>query len=53
MKPLLWFVLVIALAANVFAGVSLESSDRVLVNVLSGVVVLASGTALFALRRRT
>lgn len=53
MKPLLWFVLIAALATNVFASVSVtDSTTQIWVNVTSGVVFLASATTLFTLRRR-
>ncbi|MFG2170597.1 hypothetical protein ACGFMO_04275 [Streptomyces niveus] len=54
MKPLLWTALIAALAANVYASLGLDdSATQIWVNVTSGVVVLASATTLFTLRRRT
>ncbi|MFE7429360.1 hypothetical protein ACF1BP_13160 [Streptomyces sp. NPDC014735] len=53
MKSLLWIVLVAALAANVFAsfGVPKESTQIVL-SVVSGLIVIGSGTGLWMLRDR-
>ncbi|MEV4994890.1 hypothetical protein ACFVTT_11400 [Streptomyces niveus] len=54
MKPLLWFVMIAALAANIYASASVDdSATQIWVNVTSGVVFLASATTLFTLRRRT
>lgn len=54
MKPLLWFVLIAALGANIYASASVDdSATQIWVNVTSGVAVLASATTLFTLRRRT
>ncbi|MFE5846343.1 hypothetical protein ACFQ7N_32500 [Streptomyces niveus] len=53
-KPLLWFVLIAALATNIYASASVDdSATQIWVNVTSGVVFLASATTLFTLRRRT
>ncbi|MFJ1783595.1 hypothetical protein ACIOML_04700 [Streptomyces anulatus] len=51
MKSLLWLVLSAALAANVFLSVAVEESAlRIVLSAVAGVIVLASGGGLWALR---
>ncbi|MFC8624008.1 hypothetical protein [Streptomyces anulatus] len=51
MKSLLWLVLFAALAANVFLGIAVEESGfRIALSAFAGVIVLASGGGLWALR---
>ncbi|MES9504932.1 hypothetical protein ABWJ92_00745 [Streptomyces sp. NPDC000609] len=52
MKALLWFVLCAAIAANVSLNFLVEENGlHIALSVVSGVVVLASGTGLWMLRR--
>ncbi|MFH8471500.1 hypothetical protein [Streptomyces sp. NPDC018000] len=52
MKPLLWTVLVAATAANLFFNLGVKDSGlQIVLSVVSGVVVLASGAGLWMLRR--
>ncbi|GAA2414997.1 hypothetical protein GCM10010433_12510 [Streptomyces pulveraceus] len=52
MKALLWFVLCAAIAANVSLNFLMEENGLYIVlSVVSGVVVLASGAGLWTLRR--
>lgn len=51
MKSLLWLVLSAALAANVFLSVAVEEGGlQIALSVVAGVIALASGAGLWALR---
>lgn len=51
MKSLLWLALSAALVANVFLGFAVDRNGlETVLSIVSGVVVLASGAGLWALR---
>ncbi|WP_199566743.1 hypothetical protein [Streptomyces triticagri] len=52
MKALLWFVLVCSLLFNVFTSILFSGATQVALSVVSGVIVLGSGFALWMLRDR-
>lgn len=51
MKALLWIVLCAAVVANVSLNLMEDNGLRIAMSVVSGAVVLASGTGLWMLRR--
>ncbi|MDK0521760.1 hypothetical protein [Streptomyces sp. ML-6] len=51
MKPLLWLVLCIALVANLLLNLMADNTLHIVLSVVTGSVVLASGTGLW-LRHR-
>ncbi|MGW1412386.1 hypothetical protein [Streptomyces sp. NPDC002403] len=51
MKALLWTVLCAAIAANVSLNMMEDNGLHIALSVVSGAVVLASGTGLWMLRR--
>ena len=53
MRPLLWLVFSLAIAANVLLSLTpWDGVTRVLMSVGTGVVALAAGAGLYATRRR-
>ncbi|MEV0124153.1 hypothetical protein AB0I16_21930 [Streptomyces sp. NPDC050703] len=53
MRPLLWLVFSLAIVANAMLSLtSWDGATRVMASVGTGVVVLATGTALWMTRRR-
>ncbi|GAA2604925.1 hypothetical protein [Streptomyces axinellae] len=52
MKPLLWAVLVAAVAFNVSTSLLFDGAQQALLSVASGVVSLACAGGLYALRDR-
>ncbi|MER5365559.1 hypothetical protein [Streptomyces sp. NPDC002722] len=51
MKALLWIVLCAAIVANVSLNLMENNALHIVLSVVSGLVVLASGTGLWMLRR--
>ncbi|MFC9972258.1 hypothetical protein ACFVH6_15375 [Spirillospora sp. NPDC127200] len=50
MKALLWTVLTIAITVNAATSFALDGAMQILVSVVTGVLVIASGVGLFLLR---
>ncbi|MET7698975.1 MULTISPECIES: hypothetical protein [unclassified Streptomyces] len=52
MRPLLWFVFLVALGANIASSNTFDGTQEVLASVATGSVSLAAGLGLLATRRR-
>lgn len=52
MKALLWLLLAVAVAANAVTGFILVGTTQMIVSLVTGVVVIASGVGLFLTREK-
>ncbi|MFJ5223994.1 hypothetical protein [Streptomyces sp. NPDC088400] len=52
MKALLWLLLAVAVAANAVTSFILVGTTQILVSLVTGVVVIASGVGLFLTREK-
>ncbi|MFC6879103.1 MULTISPECIES: hypothetical protein [Actinomadura] len=50
MKPVLWFVLAVAIAVNVSTSYAFDGATQIVISVVTGVFAIGSAAGLFLLR---